>query len=424
MTYARKGMKLSSLNFLELQTFCSQAQSLVGGRIQEIHSTEKGLGFFVWAPEGAGRWLFFDMTPARPFPVLYEGKRLPFPKSTKPTALFLKSHGLGQVIQKIESHGETGRVIYIKTHRLVLEIRLFPHGQNIIIRFVEEDKSISWHPVKDLPSVSGAVTSMPEREFSDLQFLWWGPKDPSMNRVVPEKIDHRSEFLKKISKKEKAIIKMTEKLDELEKETWFQLGRYLQEQQTLEVPEIWQDRIDKNQSLVENIENCFNKHKLEKKKKQGTLDRLRTLKKEVLDLQQGLEQGDLPKELKSSSKKSLLSQAEAKGRKLVLTEDIEAVIGKSAKDNLSILRKAKSWFLWLHIKDRPGAYGVISRGRGQKVSEVQIRQVCSWMLKESRIFDEGRVEFLVTECRHVQPIKGDKLGRVTHRQARVLTVES
>ncbi|NJL25746.1 MAG: hypothetical protein HC902_11610 [Calothrix sp. SM1_5_4] len=54
-----------------------------------------------------------------------------------------------------------------------------------------------------------------------------------------------------------------------------------------------------------------------------------------------------------------------------------------------------------------------------------MQQVFAWFVKNhlgnkySQSAGE-RFHVLVAECRHVRPIKGDKLGRVTYRDERVL----
>jgi predicted ribosome quality control (RQC) complex YloA/Tae2 family protein len=81
--------------------------------------------------------------------------------------------------------------------------------------------------------------------------------------------------------------------------------------------------------------------------------------------------------------KGLLEKAQAQGRRLELNDNLFAVIGKTAKDNLSILRKAQAWDLWLHLKDFPGAHAIITRPRNYEVSLAQIQKVATWVIKES-----------------------------------------
>lgn len=126
--------------------------------------------------------------------------------------------------------------------------------------------------------------------------------------------------------------------------------------------------------------------------------------------------------------KGLLEKAQAQGRRLELNDNLFAVIGKTAKDNLSILRKAQAWDLWLHLKDFPGAHAIITRPRNYEVSLAQIQKVATWVIKESfknRNIDMGEYfEVLIVETRYVKPIKGDKLGRVTYQNPKVVRVKT
>ena len=97
------------------------------------------------------------------------------------------------------------------------------------------------------------------------------------------------------------------------------------------------------------------------------------------------------------------------------------MIGKSAQDNLQILRKARAWDLWLHLKDFPSAHAVIFREKKQSVQDEDLRQVASWLVRLSlsqKLIVEGSVfEALCTECRFVKPIKGHP-GLVNYQNER------
>ena len=120
-----------------------------------------------------------------------------------------------------------------------------------------------------------------------------------------------------------------------------------------------------------------------------------------------------------------MKKADAKARKIILSEGVEAVCGRSAKDNLAILRQARAWDLWLHLKDYPGAHGIIFRNKNKNVTSEQFQQVAEWVIRESSAakgFRWGaKYEVIVAECRYVKPIKGDKIGRVTFTHPQVFT---
>jgi len=102
-------------------------------------------------------------------------------------------------------------------------------------------------------------------------------------------------------------------------------------------------------------------------------------------------------------------------------KDLEVVIGKSAKDNLEILRKARAWDIWMHFKDEPGAHLVIFRGRRREVTQNELQQIAKWFVSTTLKETLNRpIELIYTEERYVQPIKGDRLGRVKYQKEKVL----
>jgi predicted ribosome quality control (RQC) complex YloA/Tae2 family protein len=105
-----------------------------------------------------------------------------------------------------------------------------------------------------------------------------------------------------------------------------------------------------------------------------------------------------------------------------------AYMGRSAKDNLALLRSAQAWDLWLHLKDYPSAHVIIRRPRGQEISQEEIARTARWLAQEAtaskrelRAGDTFEIQF--AECRYVRPIKGDRLGRVTVLNPKVLRLK-
>ena len=212
---------------------------------------------------------------------------------------------------------------------------------------------------------------------------------------------------------------MLEKREELKNSLYQSAGRWLTENQTIDgVPEQYARLIDPSQSLAWNIENCFEKDKKNKSKIAGTDDRIATLKKEI----ERLESVNIVQAPKPQSQ-SLLKVAEVKGR----TYDVQGhklYLGKSGKDNLKILRQAKPWFHWFHIKDYPGTHGILECQKKEKLSLPLLKEAAQVVLKQSVPKGaSGAFDVLVTECRYVRPVKGAKAGQVTHSNSQVLRVK-
>lgn len=125
----------------------------------------------------------------------------------------------------------------------------------------------------------------------------------------------------------------------------------------------------------------------------------------------------------------LKTKQPVKTRKLELPSGATVFVGKSAKDNLQLLRKARAWDFWLHIQDIPSAHAILFRNKGQKIPESELIKAAQFLVETSKASHadsllDVKAEVLLAEKRYVQPIKGDKHGRVTHRNAKTLVVSA
>lgn len=154
------------------------------------------------------------------------------------------------------------------------------------------------------------------------------------------------------------------------------------------------------------------------------MERIQVLKQEIEKLK--MELAEIPFEMVAQAKESIgqkiMQKSESKGRRLKLSEQMDAVMGKTAKDNLALLRQAQPTDLWLHLKDEPSAHVIIVKPKNLEVPQNLIQKASEWLIAEmfSKKKDRfgGRFQVIAVECRHVRPIKGDKHGRVTYHNAR------
>ena len=125
---------------------------------------------------------------------------------------------------------------------------------------------------------------------------------------------------------------------------------------------------------------------------------------------------------------NFLVKAEAKGRRHKIGDDLEVYVGKSAADNLAILRRAQPFDYWLHLRERPGSHAILRRTRGRTVSDAELIEAGRWVIEQStgqrvRELKGERFDLLIVECRFVRPIKGDRLGRVNYSNDRVIHIK-
>ncbi len=417
---------------LELDNVVASLKALLGARLQEIKAlgNDLALGFY---SNGDMLWLWVDLNALRPS--LLPWTQLPLPLESKkksPLNLFLRAHFDGHKLTAVERLSAAGRVVQLTfSGGQSLEIRLFPHGANIIARAGE--KSLSFAKVEPLIEApqAAAAGDLLNRDLAALREQWLalrvgagrggGGKGKKNSQNDPV-----SRVSGELARKEKALAKVEEELKRKSDLPWRAVGEWLKEKQTLDVPAEWAPFVDKRRKLSWNIDQCFGKARDVEGKIFGTEQRLKLLKEEIQGLRRELEKP--PSEMTVKPKTPSLQplkDSDATGRTLRLNDELVAVAGKNAADNLKLLRKARAWDYWLHLQDQPGSHVILFRNKSTTVSDAVLRQVIAWFTriqfgKKYANYAGDKVKVIVTECRHVRPIKGDRLGRVNYQDERIL----
>ncbi len=389
----------------------------LGKVLQSVTVSDRDIALGFWE----GRrviWLWMDLQPERP--VLLPLLDLPLspPLKKKPLQLFLKAHFTNEKLVQIERVAHMGRlVLFVFENGRSLEFRMIPRGVNVIA--TTSEKKISLFPVKNLPaSTTSDKPPGPSRTLLELMQEW------KTERFKP-KAAPKVQLDKRLDGVKRSLTRVRDEIASKQNSPWRALGNWLVEHQSLEVPEEYASLIDRRRKLAWNIEQCFEKAKDVERKLEGTKAREKELKEEIRVLEERMSNGDWADQPDSGKKAKKVALPPS--RALRLTDQIEVVVGKSAKDNIDLLRKARAWDLWLHVKDQPSAHAVIFRPKNATISDELLRKAASWLIRLSlgqkhKDFMGERFEILCAECRHVSPIKGDKLGRVTYRNERVMTV--
>lgn len=423
--------RLAALTESQLQSYVAWIlERIQGAQLQDVRTDGRILVLELY---GLGPWiLILNPEIAQPSLHLVQGNQFPgFKKQQKPTQLFLKSHAKNLALGEIQLRKEEGRVLDFlfvnRTKEVRLEFILIPHFANI--RVFAEGKSIAWSKPKEIPArppglaqdSDSKVSEVNWQEYSD-QFL--RAKTPSpLSLAGSSAASAGSDRAKIIAKKRTAIEKMRASLEDSQEHRWASLGELLkiQDHPGSEFQDLWDSRL----SVAENRERAFHKAKEIRRKKAGTLQRIVVVEKEIEQLESLRE---APAESGPRKGTQALVKSGSKGQTLNLASGAQAIVGKSAQDNMAILRQSRAWDLWLHLKDEPSAHGVIFREKNQNISEGEIGQVAQWILAKSKLAKNSsrdfKFEVLVVECRFVKPIKGDKLGRVTYSNPRVYSFAS
>ncbi|HVK60848.1 MAG TPA: hypothetical protein VM432_04825 [Bdellovibrionales bacterium] len=414
----------------ELVGIAGELQTLVGAQLQEClqTSSELGLGFY---HDRRIQWLWFDLDPRRPL-VLKLDTPPKLKKLTKPLSLFIRSNFVGRRLKALTVRIESGRVLVLEFHRsseepsegeMNLEIRLLPHGQNVIAKFL--DKGISDSKPKDLPSAPIEMREDEERRtLDDVTQAWLALKSARSQPTQTKKDAPEKVWARAIEKKEAALVRMREELEIKASGAEREAGEWLKANGTLEVPQQWKELVDTDKSIAWNIQELFRLAKDKERKIEGTRARIELVESELAKLRND---GPIAHQAAPAPEKSLLERADAKGRRFKLAGDIDVYIGKSAGDNLALLRRAQPFDYWLHLRDMPGSHAILRRTRGRVVTDGELVQAAKWVVEQSLKKNElqlkgERYDVLIVECRFVKPIRGDKLGRVNYTNDRVLSI--
>lgn len=402
---------LKSLGFWELKSYCRWLnEKLAGAQLQSVTTNDQAILLTFYKYETFG--LLLSLTSNAPL-MLVTGAAFTIPKKTKPVGLFLNSHGKNLRWNEMAVVEELGRVVELVLsggeREVILQIQLIPKAPNVIVAVNADHgkagKTVAWEKPKET-----APHQPPEETDVTIEWAEWCEETlralfiPNEKNRKNKDVDPR---LKVIQKKQKALLTLREQLEQPVEEEQRKRGQELQAE-----------------GQFEKAEEAFQKAKDSARKRSGTLERVSILEKELKDLNKNLREEAFVPSLQEApagkKQKSLMEKSEAKGRRLTLEAGAEAWIGKSAKDNLALLRKAQAWDLWLHLKDYPGAHAIISHPRNSQIGQKDIQKVAEWVIRESLKNEMmgARYEVVVVECRFVRPIKGDKLGRVTYHSAR------
>jgi predicted ribosome quality control (RQC) complex YloA/Tae2 family protein len=429
-------------SFLELSTIVEYiSDELNGAQLQEVFSTDEGLVLSFYQRARQMMFLVFDLD--RPFPFLGVFRQNPWPrqKKTKPCALFLNSHAKNSLFKKAEVVEELGRVVRIfigeNENEVAIEFRLIPKQANLIVR--SGKKSISWYPVKELATNDPSFTSPGSdevRSITAMMNLWLQRRGVTATNAENLPKSSQSPFEKwvrsrekDLEKKKKAMETIKTQMSQYQKEDWAKAGEYLKTHGLKNAKPEFSAYFDFEKKLSANIERCFEKAKAVKRKIAGSEERLQVLQKEVLRLGDVSEEAFQRTLAEAEARKSKAPVRKVEGRlrkTRIPGTEITAYMGKSASDNMDLLRNSKPHDLWLHLKDYPSSHAIIHRQKNQSVSDEDLKSICTWFVQEGLTEKQtqlgGKFSVVVVECRHVKAVKGDKIGRVTYHNAREVLI--
>lgn len=361
-------------------------------------------------------------------------KEMPFKikSEIKPLYLFAKKHLTHTTLLEAQRDESLGRVVRLEflssdgESNIELEQFLIPTHWNIAVK--AKGKFVFLNAPKDLPSFQSIpIFDKVDDEKNALDkyknkvFDFFQEKVKTQKAKVPL-------LAIEISKKEKLLKKLKQELND-KKEQGYKVFAELLGVDPKKAQKQFPEYFDSKKNIYQLQKEYFEKYKKNKSKIQRVLEREKELYKELKYLTsitpEDWEKQHQGQSILSAPKKK--SKPTIQARKLELTPDCVAYIGKSAKDNVMLLRQAKSWHYWLHIKDEPSAYVIVHSPKNKKLDFSEVQAIGKWFVAASNKLSKNvksgdKITFLVTQCRYVRAIKGDKLGRVSYTHEQVYTI--
>jgi predicted ribosome quality control (RQC) complex YloA/Tae2 family protein len=413
---------MKSINFQEFHRVVELLKAkIISAQLQEVYHFESGvvLGFYAQKTF----WLVIDLS-TTPMILLYENDRPPVVKSQKPkpVTLFINSHFKNRPLAEIKYQTEWGRRALFYFSELnsgfYIEVILIPNHSNIIV--YSEGKKLSWAKQQDIDfSIPGDKSSDIEefRSPAVLKEEWQSKFNSKTSVVKDEKKVWQLKAQKDIAKKQSAILKIQESIGGQKEELYYQIGEFLKYNPLSELPSEWVSFVDSKKTKDWNRENVFQKAKNFEKKKIGANLRIEKIKQEIEQLEKSSYEESLKK---AKHNISAIKSQTLDLRKLELSQQAIAYMGKNAQSNMDLLKQSQSWDIWFHLKDYPSSFVIVRKNKNYKLTNDDLTKVIDWFIKESlgNKKDIAILSFdiIYTECRFVRPIKGDKIGRVNYSQ--------
>lgn len=400
-----------SLNQSELESWVDFLEShFVQAQLQSLIHTEKFFIFQFYKRKPMNLICYLDVK--KPF-LLYSDKKYNWGnKKQSPVYQYLQSHFNNSSIKEFKVKKEEGRVVTLILSKGVIEFVLVPEFFNI--KIIHNNKTIYLNKPKEIPKRDdlNLEQMLQDSDFSNqknedlLNQLFMSPPLSSKKKQSWE------DLIKKTEKKISLIGQ-----DKLEKEKQLDQESSLVNQMLVgqESDFILSSWYKKNLSLYQNRDLLYLSIKSLKNKILKTEEKLKSLNLELKKFKDYQSTGLPVVDLSSSLGSQKLKSAQARGRAHRIGK-FSLALGKSGVDNLALLRQAKSWDYWFHIKQGAGPHLFLYRNKGEIVDDSLLKEAAHYLLEQSvfKSNGSGYYEVVCAEVKFVKPIRGEIPGLVRY----------
>jgi hypothetical protein len=434
---------MKTLNFLEIQSIVEMISEKVSlSPLQDVYCVDEKLSFGFYKDRTV-HWIVIDLNQTWPFIGLFNQPFRTGLKTVKPVTLFIQSRFKNRLLETIRIKQEGDRIIeFIFNDGGVWEFRAIPKQVNFIC--TDQSKMISLNKIQELSAepISSRLDQLKDslevRSIKSIFTFWQRinvdfEKKQDQTQLVSIYDKWKRQRERDYIKKSQALEKLNEQVRNPLIKTYQIIGEHLKTNGYKNLELEWPKFIDLKLRVSENIEVCFQKAKQLHSKSIGAQKRIDVLRGEM-KLVQDTSPDAFERDIEDSRNRSKRSQLASKGDRQIqarkkMIDDVQGVtcyMGKSAQENVKLLKSAKSWYIWLHLKDYPSAYAILFYAKNIKLSETHVFKAAKWLVEESfknkKEISGYKVKVVFAECRYVKLIKGDRLGRVTYSLSKELVI--
>lgn len=252
---------MKPLTISELELLAEDLRTFVGSQAQKVSGTQNEFGLGFWKM-GRLHWVWMVLDKKLPALFLLDSPPL-HKKTTTPLLLFLNAHINEKTLKDVVFEKRFGRVLKLEFSSGEIEVRLFPHGLNCIVK--SGKSQVAWTKIQELSetpqnesaNAADEIVRTP-REFHQEWLNTVKSKKENKNTPV---VDVEVWRQKEKTRLEKSLQKLDADVQAKKNKMWRQVGEWIKENQSLNAAESFHEYIDTEKSVSWNMQNCFTKAK-------------------------------------------------------------------------------------------------------------------------------------------------------------------
>lgn len=400
-----------ALSYDELYLLCEEWQQLVGSQLQHVaQHGDKVYHLHFFGDEK--HCLTLDLNPRKPLMV----RRASGPKKNKgkkdPVTNFLGAHFVNALLVEVAIASKPNRALKLvfenrEGEKKVLFFVCFPHGQQIQLKI--EGKEVIRPRQKNKLELEETYFVEPE-----LKKSW------EINEGLALELKGTSKTAKKTpdSPAVQIVSKLKKALGKLEETHQKQIDLENEKIQELEAKAL-ELKLKGGAKIGGRLKKLYTEIDKLKRKRVGRDQR----KSDLLEQIQVAGEGKM-----AVAQKSSVEDTDGfRGVKIQVDPVWQVWVGKSAEQNDQLVRLAKPHEIWLHLRDHPGAHGLIRGPKNKDVPEAVTVFACQVVAMLSRskrkAFAEGDpLDFVLAPRKFIRKPKGAPVGQVIVEREKVRRV--